>query len=259
MDKCYYCGNTGHGYKSSADVRKTKCPAFNKKCLKCKRIGHFSKQCRKSRDNEHGALQERGSVSDSGELDGFGFYAMTVPATRPRHKVRDLRKLSHHAADQFGNWAARRAEPQPVVTVSVSVCSEGYEQVGIPAPRKPRTITSPALPDTGAQMVVSGMDLVHRLGVTRKELFPVTSGIRAANSEGLKLIGALLLTVSAVGADGNTRTGSHMCYISENVTRLFLSKAACRDLGIIGQNFPEVGAADSQASVNKCEFMDPAG
>ena len=257
VDKCYYCGNTGHGYKSSADVRKTKCPAFNKKCLKCKRIGHFSKQCRKSRDNEHGALQERGSVSDSGELDGFGFYAMTVPATRPRHKVRDLRKLSHHAADQFGNWAARRAEPQPVVTVSVSVCSEGYEQVGIPAPRKPRTITSPALPDTGAQMVVAGMDLVHRLGVTRKELFPVTSGIRAANSEGLKLIGALLLTVSAVGADGNTRTGSHMCYISENVTRLFLSKAACRDLGIIGQNFPEVGDADSQASVNKCEFMDP--
>ena len=37
-------------------------------------------------------------------------------------------------------------------------------------------------------MVVSGKDLVHKLGVTRKELFPVSSGIKAANSEGLKLM-----------------------------------------------------------------------
>ena len=54
--------------------------------------------------------------------------------------------------------------------------------------------------------------------------------------EGLKLIGGLLVTISAVGSDGITRSGSHMCYISENVTRLFLSKKACIDLGIIGEN-----------------------
>ena len=201
-----------------------------------------------SRDNEHGALQERGSVSDSGELDGFGFYAMTVPATRPRHRVRNLRKLSHHAADMFGKWAARRPEPQPAVTVTVSVCTSGYEQIEISAPKKPRTVTCPALPDTGAQMVVGGLDFAHKLGFTRGDLFPVTTGIRAANSERLKLIGAMLITISAVGADGNTRSGSHMCYISENVTRLFLSKKACCDLGIIPENFPKIGAADSQAS-----------
>ena len=118
-------------------------------------------------------------------------------------------------------------------------------------------VTSPALLDTGAQMVVSGMDLVHKLGVTRKELFPVSSGIKAANSEGLKLVGGLLITVSATGPDGNTRSGSHMCYVSENVTRLFLSKAACRDLGIIGDNFPEVGSCDNVHSLNKCELVDP--
>ena len=32
------------------------------------------------------------------------------------------------------------------------VCKEGYEQVSMPAPRRPRTVSSPALPDTGAQM-----------------------------------------------------------------------------------------------------------
>ena len=55
-------------------------------------------------------------------------------------------------------------------------------------------MTSTALPDTGAQMVVGGIDLVHKLGVTKKELFPITSGIKAAKSEGLKLIGGLLVT-----------------------------------------------------------------
>ena len=77
----------------------------------------------------------------------------------------------------------------------------------------PYTVTSPALPDTGAQ-IMADIDLVHKLGDTRKELSPVTSGIKAANSEGLKLV-----TVSATGSDWN-----NMCYISENVmTVLVLS------------------------------------
>ena len=96
------------------------------------------------------------------------------------------------------------AKPQLCVTVSVSVCLCGYRQVGVPAPKKPSMVTSPALLDTGAQMVVSGMDLVHRLGVTRKELFPMT------NSEGLKLVRGLLITVSATGSDQE-------CYVSRNV------------------------------------------
>ena len=112
--------------------------------------------------------------------------------TELRHKARGMRKLSHHAVDMFGNWAARRPQPQPSVTVSVSVCQKGYEQIGVPVPRRPRTVTCPALPDTGSQMVVSGLDLVHKAGGTKIELFSVTSGIKAANSEGLKLIRGLL-------------------------------------------------------------------
>ena len=89
-------------------------------------------------------LQDRGSVSDSGKLDVFGFYAMTVPTTRPRHKERNLCKLSPYAVDK----------PHLCVTVSVSVFLDGYRQVGVPAPKKPHMVTSPALLDTGAQMVV---------------------------------------------------------------------------------------------------------
>ena len=38
---------------------------------------------------------------------------------------------------------------------------------------------------------------IHKLGDTRKEPSPVTRGINAANSEGLKLVSGLLVSVSA--------------------------------------------------------------
>ena len=59
-------------HKSSPDVRKANCPAFNKKCAKYKLTGHFAKQCKKKASTEHGVLQDRDSVSGSGKLDGFG-------------------------------------------------------------------------------------------------------------------------------------------------------------------------------------------
>ena len=129
-------------------------------------------------------LQDRGSVSDSGKLDVFGFYAMTVPTTRPRHKERNLCKISPYTVDKFGSCKAS------AVCNCVSVSVPRWLQTGWCScgPKKPRMVTSLALLDTGAQMVVSGMDLVHKLGVTRKELLPMTSGINAANSEGLKLV-----------------------------------------------------------------------
>ena len=106
-------------------------------------------------------------------------------------------------------------------------------------------------------MVVAGISLVHSLGVKKGELFPVSAGIRAANSEGLQLLGGMFITISARGSDGNTRTSDQMCYISSNVDKLFLSKATCQDLGIIAENFPEVGAADSEitTAINKCTLV----
>ena len=107
-----------------------------------------------------------------------------------------IRKLSHHITDKFGKLAQSRVSTVTAKDRSVS---------------PPHTVTSPTLPDTRAQILLC-MDLVHKLGDTRKEPFPVTSCIKVANSEGLKLVRGLLVTVSATGFDGN-----NMRYISENI------------------------------------------
>ena len=44
---CTHCKQTDHG--SSFMMRKKNCPAFNKPCTRCHRVGHFSISCHKPR------------------------------------------------------------------------------------------------------------------------------------------------------------------------------------------------------------------
>ena len=56
----------------------------------------------------------------------------------------------------------------------------------------------------------------------------------------MQLIGGLMITISAVGSDGNKRISKHMCYIGEKIETLFLSRDACTNLGIISKTFPSI-------------------
>ena len=44
---CKFCGENGHGKNPNIDIRRTDCPAFDKRCKKCKQKGHFRKMCLK--------------------------------------------------------------------------------------------------------------------------------------------------------------------------------------------------------------------
>ena len=46
-EKCFYCGQCGHGYKASSLVRKELCPAFSSKCSKCNLTGHLTSECKR--------------------------------------------------------------------------------------------------------------------------------------------------------------------------------------------------------------------
>ena len=85
-----------------------------------------------------------------------------------------------------------------------------------------------SLPDTGAEMVVAGLPQLHRLGITKKELIPLSNGISAADNSGLGLLGGVLVNISGQCDNGTVISTKQLCYIAENIDCLFLSRQACR-------------------------------
>ena len=273
--KCRWCARVGHGKRPNRETRQEKCKAFNSTCRQCNKIGHFEACCRsKGREpfdkNKASETFDRNKVSGSAnsvevrEDDKFEFFNLTAPSRHHKMRTFKPRTLAHHAVDDFGRWLARKPEPQPEGNVSVSVCRDGYNQLGIPEPKTHRHFRSCSLPGTGAQMVVCGIDLVHKLGVKRGELIPLANGINAANNQGIELLGGILITITVFGKDGRPRVSNQLCYVAEGLHRLFLSKTVCKDLGIINPTFPTIGTFDgnmpvpTHPSINKCSMVTAA-
>ena len=54
-------------------------------------------------------------------------------------------------------------------------------------------------PDTGAQITLSGLALLSRLNIGKRHLIPVSQEVEAANSHGIKILGAVLLSLVIQG------------------------------------------------------------
>ena len=153
-----------------------------------------------------------------------------------------MRTLPHQTYTEFRGWTQRKPESHPAVQVTVSLCRPAYDKLDLPSPRNiDRHKTVSCLPDTGAQMVVAGPNQMHQLGITKRELIPLSNGVSSADNTGLGLLGGLLLNIEGVSSQGKIITTKQLCYIAEGIDCLFLSKQACQQLGIVSQNFPQVG------------------
>ena len=122
----------------------------------------------------------------------------------------------------------------------------------------PTTVT--ALTDTGCQSCLAGSNLLQKLGLTIPDLIPVTTKMRSANNEGIKILGALLLHISASDRHGRTLSSNQMTYVMDRPGTFFLSREACTDLGIIPKTFPTIGEslAISGLSFNAASFAPQA-
>ena len=109
-------------------------------------------------------------------------------------------------------------------------------------------------------MVVAGPAQLHKMGITKRELIPLSNGISTADNEGLGLLGGVLVNITGQSEDGRSITSKQLCYIAEGIDCLFLSKQACKELGIIGENFPTIGAHPKKfhKSPNLASMTSPA-
>ena len=235
VEKCHWCAKPGHGARASKEVREQKCKAYKAKCEKCALVGHFKVACkRKSIPSTANTINVAKDTITSGPFCNISTIVK---------KGRVMKTLPHYTYDMFRGWLKRKPEPHPAITVTMSLCETAYEDLNIPAPRvTTRQSTLASLPDTGAQMVVAGVPQLHRLGVTKRELIPLSNGISAADNSGLGLLGGVLVNIAGQADDGTQFSTKQLCYIAENIDCLFLSRQACRELGIIGEDFPSIGA-----------------
>ena len=263
---CSFCKKKGHGSRAPIKIRKSSCPAWDKECGNCGKLGHFKEVCRSKRKNEAGALKavEGNEVDASRDTEGGVLGSISNSVNFCKLEVREDRKGRVQVVDHYEyvksskQFIRRRPEKHPSVIVEAEVCMTAYDQLGLKRPNLSMKVSSytqegsrqmgkklntgqvrrkaASLPDTGAQMCVTGLNVVYGLGLRKSDLFKVKTGVSAANNGKLTVLGGVFLTFTIQG-----ETTSQLVYVTEEATCVFLSKAACRDLAIIHPDFPEIG------------------
>ena len=92
--------------------------------------------------------------------------------------------------------------------------------------------------DTGCQSCLAGFKLVERLGLSSRDLISVNMRMHSVDNCDIPILGATILRLSGRGPLGDERITRQIAYITYSTDKLFLSREACVDLGIIPAQFP---------------------
>ena len=235
QELCTYCGSKGHGRSAPTRVRRKECPAYGAACDHCGRDYHFEKMCRNrnspkqiknGREGEH-----ENAVFDT--LCGITFHGSGRCVT-----------LDHHIFNQSTNeWHKGQSKSQPFIRLSV-ILREDYEHFGLKLHTSPSQAFVSAMADTGCQSCLAGFKVIKKLDLSTKDLIPVTLKMHAADNHDIAILGATILRLSGEGLHGKEMSTRQMVYITNHTDKLFLSREACIDLGIISHQFPLMGEAE---------------
>merc|ERR1712082_148350 len=98
-----------------------------------------------------------------------------------------------------------------------------------------------ALPDTGCMATCMGVGQLSSLGIRIQDLLVPEMNLSPANSTGINIVGVTFLKLQG-GKGAKARSTKQMVYVVKEMDQLLLSMEACKDLGIIGVEFPKVGS-----------------
>ena len=251
---CDYCGKPGHG--NGRKVRMRLCIAYNHTCTKCGILHHHESVCRKSQrpSSSHTRANQRSdatavfealcSVDDMSHPTSMHTLDISLAETQTI-------QLDHHVYNEFCKaWERRASDPQPFIDITIQAFPSDATDLGLKPPfcTPSNQATVPAMADTGCQSCLAGEKILSQLGLQLSHLIPTTMKMSAANSEGITILGALPLRISATwvtSPTGSTCVTHQVVYITPSSNRFFLSKQACVALGIIPLSFPTVGATHS--------------
>ena len=106
-----------------------------------------------------------------------------------------------------------------------------------------KRVNNPAVFDSGAQLNITNLATVHRLGYSEHDLLPVNTNVNSASNSRINILVGILLNVKATnGKTVVTITTKQLFYVSNQVTETYLSKHCCTQLQTIPEDFPAIGA-----------------
>ena len=141
-------------------------------------------------------------------------------------------------------WRTSRAEDQPRVKIfakALKVKSSHLHPLNTVRAHPRHSALIEATTDTGCMSCLAGINTLVKLGLSNKDLIPVKTQMRSADNDSIQRQGALCIELEGNNAHGKQYKTKQMVYISEKTEAFYLSKSACRDLGIISHIFPTIG------------------
>ena len=120
----------------------------------------------------------------------------------------------------------------PMLTVQTRLMKEVHQGFGVKCESVERKMVVVA--DTGCQTSSAGLDVLKTLGVKKRWLIPTCHRIIGITDTQLKIVGAVFLEFNHKG-----KSSRQMVYVSSNSAGLYLSETACRQLGMVSEEFPD--------------------
>ena len=79
------------------------------------------------------------------------------------------------------------------------------------------------------------------MGLSKRDMIPVTMRMKAANNGDIAILGAILVRVRGFDRTGAAVETKQMCYITDGADRIFLNRDALTDLQVVSADFPTIG------------------
>ena len=95
------------------------------------------------------------------------------------------------------------------------------------------------------------------MGYTKTGLIPTKLRMQAIDTNPIEIIGAIIVRLSGLDIQGNSHETTQICYVSNKIKGMYLSEHGCKQLGIISESFPSVGAVDSDNDIAASSSRQP--
>ena len=203
---CYGCGGSSHG-----GDRKSRCPAWGKKCLNCGNMNHFARVCLQKKDSEYQKVEE----VDSAEA-----------------------LIAHVQFDEVSQTYTPVAGINSVTEITATVRGITRNSQDVGEPKQVRIF-----PDSGASLCLGGLHHAKALGFDHDSLIPSKKQVKAVGGSMLSCMGWIPARFQIEG-----HVTEQPLYICKAVDRLYFSRKGCVEVSILPECFPYPMRASNKSS-----------